>query len=221
MLFMKLLLTSSGITNTSIAAALLELTGKPFNECSLAFVPTASNVYRGNKDWVIKDLRVLQDLGFKSIDIVDMSALPKELWFPGFQTADVLLFEGGNTFHLMHWMEKSGLEELLREMLKTKVYVGISAGSIVTGKSLDMSMSEKLYSEEIGPYTSDRGLGLVDFLVRAHVRSSHFPRMTFDALDEIAKEQTETFYAIDDQSAIKVVDGVVTVVSEGSWKKYH
>lgn len=218
---MKLLLTSSGITNASIANALLELTGKPFNQCSLVFVPTASNVYRGNKDWVIRDLRIAQDLGFKSIDIVDISALPKDLWLPGFQAADVFLFEGGNTFHLMDWIEKSGLEELLPEMLKTKVYVGISAGSIVTGKSLDMRMSEKLYSEEVGTYTSDRGLGLVDFLVRAHVNSPHFPNMTFEALDEVAKERTETFYAIDDQSAIKVVDGVVEVVSEGAWKKYH
>lgn len=218
---MKLLLTSSGITNKSIENALLELTGKPFNECSLAFVPTASNAYRGNKDWVIKDLCITQDLGFKSIDIVDISALPKDLWLPGFQAADVLLFEGGNTFHLMHWIEKSGLEELLPEMLKTKVYVGISAGSIVTGTSLDMSMSQRLYAEDIGSYTSDRGLGLVDFLVRVHVNSPDFPGMTFEALDEIAKERIETFYAIDDQSAIKVVDGVVEVVSEGAWKKYY
>ncbi len=60
----------------------------------------------------------------------------------------------------MQWIVKSGLEELLPEMIKTKVYVGISAGSIVTGKSLDRSRSERLYSEEIGPYTGDKGLGL-------------------------------------------------------------
>lgn len=218
---MKLLLTSSGITNKTIANALLTLTGKPFSDCSLAFIPTASNVYRGNKDWVIKDLRIAQDLGFKSVDIVDISALPKDLWLPGFQTADVLLFEGGNTFHLMHWIEVSGLKELLPEMLKTKVYVGISAGSIVTGRSLDMSMSERLYSEEVGSYTGDSGLGLVDFLVRAHVNSPSFPGMTFEALDQVAKEETETFYAIDDQTAIKVIDQTIEVISEGMWKKYH
>ena len=207
--------------NASIAKALLELTGKPFSECSMAFVPTASNVSRGDKDWVIKDLRIAQELGFKSVDIVDISALPKDLWFPGFDVADVLLFEGGNEFHLMDWIKKSGLKELLPEMLKTKVFVGISAGSIVTGKSLGMSMSERLYSEKVEPYTDDEGLGYADFLVRPHLNSPHFPGMTLAVLDEVAKEQPETFYAIDDQTAIKVVDQKVEVISEGVWKKYH
>ncbi len=218
---MKLLLTSGGITNASISQALLELTGKPFNECSLAFIPTASNIYRGDKGWLIDDLRTFQTLGFKSIDLIDISALPKDQWLMGFEAADVLVFEGGSTFYLKEWMARSGLAEILPNLLKTNVYVGISAGSIVVGKSLDLNFSERLYAEPIGSYADDHGLGLVEFLVRAHVDSPAFPGMTFEVLDKIAEERSEPFYALDDQSALKVVDGVVEVVSEGKWKKYH
>lgn len=218
---MKLLLTSGGITNPTIARALQDLVGKPFTESSVAFVPTAANVFRGDKSWMIEDLTILRGLGFRSIDIVDISAVSRELWLPGFEMADILFFEGGDTFHLMDWIEKSGLWELLPDMLKTKVYVGVSAGSIVAGRSLDLHFSERLYAEPTGLHTRDAGLRFVDFLVRAHVGSPAFPGMNFQVLDEIAKEHPETFYAIDDETAIKVIDQEVEIVSEGSWKKYH
>ncbi|MBP6945563.1 Type 1 glutamine amidotransferase-like domain-containing protein [Patescibacteria group bacterium] len=218
---MKLLLTSDGLSNPSIVNALQELVGKPFQQASVAFIPTAANVYRGDKQWIIEDLRKLQELGFRSIDLIDISAVEKDLWLPGFESADVLLFEGGSTFHLMEWIKKSGLEALLSEMLKTKVYVGISAGTIVAGRSLDLEMTPVLYGEPTGSYTEDKGLGFFDTLVRVHVNSPSFPEMTFGSLDKIAKEQSSSFYAIDDQTAIKVVDGVVEVISEGEWKKYN
>lgn len=218
---MKLLLTSAGLSNKSISNTLLELTGKPFSELNLAFIPTASNVEEGNKDWLIDDLIACKKLGFKSIDVVDISALPKDIWLPRLQEADVFFVEGGNTFHLMNWMEKSGLKELLPEMLRTKVYVGVSAGSIIACNSLDMSTSERLYSEEIGEYTKDEGFGFVDFLIRPHLNSPHFPNVNLKNLKEISKEFSDTFYAIDDNTAIKVVDGKVDVISEGKWEKFN
>lgn len=218
---MKLLLTSGGLSNASIVNALQELVGKPFQEASIAFIPTAANVYRGDKQWIIEDLRKLQELGFRSIDLIDISSVEKDLWLPGFESADVLLFEGGSTFHLMHWIKKSGLEALLPEMLKTKVYAGISAGSIVAGPSLDLDMTPTLYGEPTASYTDDKGLGFFDALIRVHVNGTSFPEMSFGTLDRIANERSESFYAIDDQSAIKVVDGVVEVISEGEWKKYN
>src|SRR5687768_16453417 len=122
---MKLLLTSGGITNPSIAKAFRDLLAKPFDESKIAFIPTASNAEVGDKSWLINDLKNIQALGFKEIDIVDISALPREVWLPRLEVADVLLFSGGNTFYLMNWIKKSGLKELLPKMLETKVYVGI------------------------------------------------------------------------------------------------
>lgn len=219
--FMKLLLTSAGLSNKSISNALLELTEKPFSELNLAFIPTASNVEKGNKDWLINDLIVCKNLGFKSIDIVDISAIPKDLWLLRLQEADVLLAEGGDTFHLMHWIEKSGLKKLLPEMLKTKVYVGVSAGSMVTCKSLDLSTSERLYSEKIGEYKKDEGLKFVNFLIRPHLNSPYFPNVNLKNLEKMSKELPDTFYAIDDNTAIKVVDEKIEVISEGEWKRFN
>lgn len=94
---MKLLLTSSGFTNKSIANSLLELSGKPFAELKLAFVPTAANIESGGKEWLINDLHNCNKLGFAEIDIVDISALPKENWEARLKAADVLMFSGGVT----------------------------------------------------------------------------------------------------------------------------
>ena len=133
---MKLLLTSGGITNKSIAKALFDLVGKKPEDTSLVFVPTASNIEKGDKDWLIDDLVNLKKQNFKQIDIADISAVGKEIWLPKMEEADVLFFEGGNSYYLMEWMNKSGLTKILPELLKTKVYVGLSAGSMVTGKDL-------------------------------------------------------------------------------------
>lgn len=218
---MKLLLTSAGFTNKTIINAFLELAEKPFAELNLAFVPTAANAEGGDKGWLIDDLINLKSLGFKQVDIVDISALPKNLWLPRLEEADVVYVEGGNTFHLMYWIEKSGLKELLPEMLKTKVYVGVSAGSMVACKNLDLSTSERLYDEKPGEDDKDDGLGYVDFLVRPHLNSPYFPKVNLENLEEIAKEIPDTFYAIDDQTAVKVVNGKFDIVSEGVWKKFN
>jgi dipeptidase E len=218
---MKLLLTSAGLSNKSIINAFLELTEKPFNQLKLVFIPTAANVEKGDKDWLIDDLITCKELGFESIDIVDISAIPKDIWFPRLQDANVFFVEGGNTFHLMNWMEKSGLKEIIPEMLKNKVYVGVSAGSMIMCKNLDMSTSERLYSEEIGEYKKDEGLGFVDFLIRPHLNSPYFPNVKLKNLEEISRKLPDTFYAIDDKTAIKYEDGKISVISEGEWKKFN
>lgn len=218
---MKLLLTSAGLSNKSIISAFLELAGKSFTELNLAFIPTAANVEKGDKSWFIDDLINLKNLGFKSIDIVDISAMSQDIWKPRLEQAEILYFEGGNTFHLMHWVEKSGLKELLPEMLKTKVYVGVSAGSMVACKSLDLSTSERLYSEEIMEHEKDEGLGFLDVLIRPHLNSPYFPDVNLENLEKMSKEFPETFYAIDDNTAIKVVDEKMEVISEGVWKKFN
>lgn len=218
---MKLLLTSAGLSNKSISDALLGLAEKPFSELNLAYIPTAANVEQGDKGWVIDDLINCKKLGFKQIDIVDISALSKNFWLPRLEEADILLFGGGNTFHLMHWVEKSGLKEILPELLKTRIYIGISAGSMIACKNLDLSTSERLYDEKVDENAKDEGLGYIDFLVRPHLNSPYFPKLNLENLEKMSQEFPDTFYALDDQTAIKIIDGEMKVVSEGVWKKFN
>ncbi len=219
---MKLLLTSSGLRNKSIENALRHLQGKPFGKMNLAFIPTAANVEEGDKWWLIEDLANCKKLGFASVDIVDISALPKSMWQKRLEAAGILLFGGGNTFHLMYWLKKSGLEKLLPLLLKTRVYVGISAGSMVTGKNLSLSQSQKLYYEDLSSeYKDETGLGFVNFHVRPHLNNPSFPKVKVKYLEKLATKIPEPIYAIDDETALKVVDGKVEIVSEGKHAEFN
>ncbi len=215
---MKLLLTSNGLSNQSIANALFDLVGKSAAETFITFIPTVMNVGSGDKEWFIDDLCNIKKQGPKNIDIVDISALPKDIWLPRIEAADVLFFSGGNSFHLMRWINESGLAELLPGLLKTRVWAGISAGSMVTNPTLALSSKDKkIYYEEKFGYKSEKALGFVDFYTRPHFNSPDFPQATKDYLEEIAKDIPDTIYALDDNSALKVVDGNVEVVTEGEY----
>ena len=139
---MKLLLTSWWIRNKSIEEALFSLSDKKPEEMTLVFIPTASNLEIGDKSWLINDLIRLKELNFKSIEITDISAVDENIWKPSIEKADILFFEWGNTYHLMEWINKSGLARDLQTMLKDKIYVWVSAWSMVASKDLALKMSQ-------------------------------------------------------------------------------
>lgn len=214
---MKLLLTSSGLTNDSIAKALFDLTGKTPQETTVVFIPTASNVESGDKGWLINDLLSLKKQNFKSIEITDISAVSEEVWMPSLERADVLFFEGGNTYHLMRWLNKSGLSELLPSLLSDKVYVGVSAGSMVTNPDLRLKLSQQIYGEDMTENEEMRGLDFVDFYFLPHLNSEWFKKMRRENIEEACKDITKPVYVLDDYSALKVVDGKIEIISEGKW----
>lgn len=218
---MKLLLTSSGITNTSLATALREMVAVPFQEAVIVFIPTAANVEYGDKGWMIDDLTNLRELKPKALDIVDISAVPRDVWYSRIEKANVIVVGGGNVFHLIHHIRKSGLAEVLPDLLKTMVCVGISAGSMVAGILLSVDQVHRLYAKDIGEYQGEKGLGLVNFYIRPHLNSPDFPKIREEYLKELAKELPHPLYAIDDSSAVRYIDGRVDVVSEGKWVRYN
>lgn|SRR3989344_5888488 len=219
---MKLLLTSNGLCNKTIANALWELIGKPFSKTNLSFIPTAANVEEGDKWWLIDDLSNCKKLGFKQIDIVDISAIEKNLWLPRLKQADVLLFGGGNTFHLMYWLEKSVLAKLLPKLLKTRVYVGISAGSMVAGHAIKLTQAKRLYYPDLkGKYENEKGLDLVNFHIRPHLNNKFFPYVNEKNLTKLSNEIKEKIYALDDEMAIKVEGDKLQVVGEGNYLVFN
>ncbi len=214
---MKLLLTSAGFTNKSIANALFDLVGKRPEDTSIVFIPTASNEVMGDKTWVIDDLKNIKKQNFKSIDIADISALDEKIWKAKFEQADVLFFEGGDTFHLMTWINKSGLVKIIPQLLKNKIYVGLSAGSMVASKDLALKATQILFDEDWDKTEDMAGLNFVDFYCIPHLNSKHFPKLRENFIKEATTGMTETIYGLDDQSALKVIDGQVEVISEGEW----
>ena len=66
--------------------------------------------------------------------------------------------------------------------------------------------------------TDDRTLGIVDFSIFPHLDNPDLPWNTMATAEEWAAGLSRPAYAIDDETALKVVDGTVEVVSEGHWK---
>lgn len=220
---MKLLLTSGGLTNKSISDALFELVGKRPEDTNLVFIPTASNVEKGDKDWLIDDLKNLQKQNFKQIEIADISAVPKEIWLPKFEEADVLFFEGGNTYHLMREITRTGLSDLLPQLLKTRVYVGVSAGSMVACPDLQLKTSQIVYGEDLDETENMKALGLVDFYITPHLNSPYFTKIRKgnDDIKKALEGVSNKVYILDDNSAVKVVDGKEEIISEGEYLVFN
>jgi dipeptidase E len=217
---MKLLLSSAGLTSNKISQALLDFVGKPADQVIVAFIPTAAFFEEGDKGWLIDDLYRIKNQGY-FVDIVEISALPNDRWLSRLESADVLFFGGGNTFYLMHWLKKSGLANILPGLLKDKVYVGISAGSMIASPTLRMSDAEQIYSEHFASNSDVPGLGLIDFYIIPHLNSQSFLNVRKDFLQEKIKGTSEKVYALDDRSAAKVEDGKVEIVSEGQWLEFN
>ncbi len=227
---MKLLLTSGGLTNDSIAKALERLVGKNPQDTKIAFIPTAAHASRSDKEWLINDLYRLHARGYY-VDIIELTALSRQQLRAALEQVDVIFVGGGNTFYLSYWMQKSGLAKMLPPLLKSKVYAGISAGSMITGSSLVLSsqaitnpnaFKDEDY-DELGPVGESSGstLNLVDLIFRPHLNSRHFSMARIDILEERTKDLHAVVYALDDDSALCVVDDKVNVISEGVWKVFN
>lgn len=215
---MKLLLTSEGLHNDSIARALFDLAERPASELSIAVIPTAANVGNENKSWLIDILKNIQKQNFKAIDLVDISALPKEVWLPRLEAADILFFCGGNTAYLMDQITKSGLKDILPALLTTRIYSGNSAGAMVTAPNLYLNQSDidVYYDEEKKYFEDDHALHLVDLYVRPHYNSPIFSKARKEVMEEIAKDADYPIYALDDESALKIDGDHIDIITEGT-----
>jgi dipeptidase E len=215
---MKLLLTSGGVRNPSIHAALLDLLGKPIDECDALVVPTAlyghpmagpRQAYRTVSG--LEDQCPMVGLGWKSLGLLELTALPSldpELWVPVVRGADALLVDGGDAAYLCHWLRESSLADLIPSL--DSVWVSVSAGSMVLTPRTGMDFVN--WHSPAG----DTMLGVVDFSIFPHL--DVFPTNTMAAAEGWAAEIGGPAYVVDDDTAIKVVDGTVDVVSEGVWK---
>jgi dipeptidase E len=212
----KLLLTSGGITNTSISDALVDLLGKPIADSTALCVPTAQWGYMSGPVSVqnLVSGRAwggLTSMEWKSLGVLELTALPTigaERWVPWVRETDVLLVSGGEATFLCHWMRESGLADLLPSLIET-VWVGVSAGSMVMTPRIGDAFVEWSSAPD------DHALGVVDFSIFPHL--DVFPENTLAEAERWAADLGLPAYALDDQTAITVTGGVVEVVSEGNW----
>ncbi len=220
---MRLLLTSGGIKNPTIRNALADLLGKPIAGCNALCIPTASHANPGGagQAWKFIAGREPQcpmcELEWKSLGVLELTALPslaEDQWVPTVRQADVLLVNGGDPMYLCHWLRQSGLADLLPSLTET-AWVGLSAGSMV--------MTPRIGTDFVRwqpPTGDDSTLGIVDFSIFPHLDHPAMPGNSMADAETWAAELSGPAYAIDDDTAIAVVDGAVEVVSEGHWRHF-
>jgi dipeptidase E len=242
---MKFLLTSGGITNASIHAALVDLLDKPIAECSALFIPTAMYAYPRHaamawQAFAGKARSPLCELGWKSLGVLELTTLPslsEKDWIPLVEETDVLLVWGGDPIYLAEWMRRSGLAELLPSLRDELVYVGVSAGSMAVSSTFSESYNQPpsgnrdvltsenfLFATAEGDVTSllvtAHGAGWVDFALIPHLNNPNHPDASLENAEKWAARTPLPVYAIDDQTAIAVSHDGVQVVSEGQWKLF-
>ena len=221
---MKYLLTSAGIKNEPIRSALINLLGKPIADCNALCIPTAGYGHpmgSPDKAWRFisgnEPRTPMCELGWKSLGVLELTALPsieRAKWVSWVEACDVLLVNGGDALYLCHWMRQSGLADLLPALRET-VWVGLSAGSMV--------MAPRIGADFVGwqpPSGGDAALGVVDFAIFPHLDHPDLPGNTLADAEHWAAGMPLPCYAIDDETAIQVVDGQAEVISAGHWKYF-
>ncbi len=209
---MKLLLTSAGIVNPSITKAFFDMVGKPAADIKVAFIPTAANIEDGNKvDWFFRQYEDLLGIGLGWVDMIDFADADVD-WEARLNECDVLYLTGGNTFYLLDQIRKQGFDKYLERVLKTKVYVGGSASSITMTPTIEVATIPP-GDPNLSGITNLTGLNYVDFEIEPHCDEARFATVA-----AYATEHGKPVYAIDDQTAIQIIDGKVDVISEGKWQ---
>mgnify|MGYP003677704199 CR=1 FL=1 len=222
---MKLMLTSGGVTNPSIREALVELLGRPIEDCDALFIPTAQwgqpacspqSVWRSSAGrW--PDETGLVELGWRSVGLLELTALPTidhDRWLGWVRDAHVLLVDGGEAMYLTEWIRRSGLIDVLPSLTDT-VWVGVSAGSMALTRHVGSAFLDWC------PDGDDRALGLVDFSVFPHLDYPGWTENTTESARRWATGIDGPAYAIDDDTAIVVEEESVRVVSEGRWERLN
>jgi len=222
---MKLLLTSAGVKNASIHAALIDLLGKPIADCNALCIPTAGYGHPHGSAagaWRFVSGREprcpMVELGWKSVGLLELTALPHiapDRWMGWVNAADIFLVNGGDAVFLAHWMRQSGMAALLPS-LRDKVWMGLSAGSM----AMTPRVGDAFVETKPSITGDDKGLGVVDFSIFPHLDLPEFPENAMPYAERWAAELGNPSYAIDDQTAIQVVGETVKVISEGHWRYF-
>ena len=147
--------------------------------------------------------------------MLELSALPsigRDVWLPMVQETDAILVNGGDPMYLSHWMKESGFADALATQYDG-VYVGLSAGSMVLAPQVGED-----FVRWRPPEGGDTTLGLIDFSIFPHLDHVDMPTNAMADAEQWAATLCGPAYALDDESAIRTVDGALDVISEGHWR---
>jgi dipeptidase E len=217
-----MLLTSNGIRNDALRSALAGLLGKRLSAARLVFIPTAAVAEAGDHGWLIEDLNLTHRLGWREFNILELNSLPGQAVLSRLRQADVIYVAGGNQYHLANSISATGLATGLADILQSKVYVGVSAGSMIFSRNLSERTAEAFGEQGdlriLGDTPPRSPVGLFDWYLKPHMNSASFPHRTPAWFEKAAAKLDFPVYALDDDSAVRIRGDEVDVVSVGEWR---
>ncbi|MGV9252063.1 Type 1 glutamine amidotransferase-like domain-containing protein [Streptomyces sp. NPDC003697] len=219
---MKLLLTSGGLRNETLRDALRDMLGKPFGAANIVYLPTAAVAEPGDHGWFVANMSQLHALGWREFDILELNGLPRQTVLDRLLHADVVYAEGGNHYHLARSITGNGLTAGILEALESRVYVGVSAGSMIFSRNLTEHSADVIGDtadlHRLGAVTVRPPFGLFDWYLKPHLYSPGFPERDDAWADRIVARADFPVYFIDDETAVRVSDDTMDVISEGRWR---
>ncbi len=200
---MKLLLTSTGLSNKNIKDKFLFLFFGNLSGAKVLFVVSAAEEPR-EKWYVNKSREELLALGINERNLVTYHQGEK----PSKEILDsisLIYVCGGNTFRLLNKIKESGLDKDIVEMIKKGVfYIGASAGSIIVTPNIEIAEPWDSNEQELKDLAA---LSLVNFTV-----SPHYTEDEEGKVDEIEKRLGIEIKRITDKQAVLVVDNKVEII---------
>lgn len=219
---MPMLLTSNGIHEGPTLDALQGLLDKPIAEARTVVVLDAMLPFPGDKSTMLRNIEQYRALGWAEVDVLTLFSGPRSLVGSRLRGADVVYCYGGTNHWLAHEWTRTGLAPVLRELLEEKVYVGLSAGSMIFSRRHaaavealeDQEELAMLQLDEVGP-----ALPLFDWSVAAHLGAPYFPHATDAWAASVAPRFGGPVWFLSDGSALVVRDPEAEpeIVSNGHW----
>jgi dipeptidase E len=175
---------------------------------TVTFIPTASKVEKV-VFYVNSGKKALQKLGL-IIDELDISTASNDEINSKLRNNDFIYITGGNTFFLLQELKKTGADKIIiDEINKGKLYIGESAGAIVT--SANVEYAKKMDDVKKAPnLTEFSGLNLVDFYVIPHYTNFPFEKTVEKIIENYSSKLDLS--PISNKDAILVIDNKIDFI---------
>lgn len=206
---MKRIFLASSIDITAERIA-KDISEKP-SSLKMAFISTASEPERGDKNWLDSDKEGLKKAGFNLFDYTitgkNYEEIEKDL-----KDVDVVHVNGGNTFYLLLQAKKSGFDKWVRKAVNSgKIYTGSSAGSIVASPNIEIArkLETKIFEDELGNFDA---FNLVDFIVLPHWGNKSFRDLYLHHRLDFAYKPENKIILLNDWQYVRVEDKGIKII---------
>lgn len=193
----NIVLTSSGFSNPKFMEIVKKYFKGDLDDKKVSIITTASEDKEKN-EFAVSAFSQLKEMGFVNVIFFDIEKQnPNELL-----DSDVIYVNGGNTYNLLYWTRQSGFDIVVKEFLqKGGFYIGVSAGSIIAGPSIELLNYTKGDTNEVG-LTDFSAIGLTDKAIVPH----------YSIIREMAVAQYEQTSGIE---VVRLKDGAAWVGKSG------